>query len=139
MFGGGREWEKIIQNRHVLTKRHRLIWPAFSAVYRNSFAAKVIREPIGLVHAGYFGLLGEVYRLAHRRVTVLLEAGLHTDMPFRGDVISAFEDFSDFSGNRGYCLNTAGFKRLLGNIFAVKPPFCGNFAENRVCLEQFFT
>ena len=83
----------------MLTKRHRLVGSAFSAVYRNSFAAKVIRKPIGLVHTGYIGLFGEVYRLAHRRVTVLLEAGLHTDMPFRGDIVGAFEDFSDFSGD----------------------------------------
>ena len=121
----------------LLTERHRLIGPAFSAVYRNSFAAKMIREPIGIVHAGYIGLLGEVYRLAHRRVAVLLECGLHTDMPFGADVIGAFEDFSDFGGNRGYCLNAAGLKRLPGNIFAANTPVCGNFAENRVCLEQF--
>ena len=121
----------------MLTERHRLIGPAFSAIYRNSFAAKVIREPIGLVHAGCFGFFGEVYCLADGRVAVLLEAGLHADMPFRADVVGTFEDFADFSGNRGYCLNTAGLKGLAGNIFAANIPVCGNFAENRICLEQF--
>ena len=83
----------------VLTERHRFIGSAFSAIYRNPFAAKAIREPIGLVYAGYFGLLGEVYRFAHRRVAVLLKPGLHTDMPFRADIVGAFEDFSDFGGD----------------------------------------
>lgn len=83
----------------VLTKRHRLIGSAFSAVYRNSFATKVIREPVGFVNAGDFGLFGEVYRLADGCIAVLLECGLHTNVPFRADVIGAFEDFADFSGD----------------------------------------
>lgn len=119
----------------ALTKRHRLIRSAFSAVYRNSFAAKVIRETVGLVNAGGFGFFSEVYRLTDGCVAVLLECGLHANVPFRADVIGAFEDFADFSGNRRYCLNTAGLKGLAGNIFVENSPVCGNFAENRVCLE----
>ena len=83
----------------ILTKCHRLIGSAFPAVYRNSFAAKVIREPVGLVNAGGFGLFGEVYRLADGCVAVFLECGLHTNVPFGADVIGAFEDFADFSGD----------------------------------------
>ena len=83
----------------LLTKRHRLIGSAFPAVYRNSFATKVIREPVGLVNAGYFGLFGEVYRLTDGCVAVLLECGLHTNVPFGADVVGAFENFADFSGD----------------------------------------
>ena len=119
----------------ALTKRHRLIRSAFSAVYRNSFAAKVIRETVGLVNAGGFGFFSEVYRLTDGCVAVLLECGLHTNVPFGADIIGTFEDFADFSGDRGYCLNTACLKRLPGYIFTANAPVCGNFTENRVCLE----
>ena len=122
----------------VLTKRHRFIGSAFPAVYRNSFAAKVIRKPVGLVNAGDFGLFSEVYRLAYSGIAVLLECGLHTNVPFGADIIGALENFADFSGNRGYCLNTACLKHLPGDIFTANAPVGGNFTKNRVCLEQFF-
>ena len=70
--------------RLVLTKRHWLIGPAFPAVYRNSFAVKVIREAVGLVNAGGLGLFGEVYRLAYGRIAVFLECRPASGYAIRG-------------------------------------------------------
>ena len=66
----------------VSTKCHWLVCPAFSTIYRNSFAAKTIRKSICLIDAGGPGLFGEIDGLADGGVAVLLKGGLHPDMPF---------------------------------------------------------
>ncbi len=80
-----------------------------SAVNRNSFATKLIRQFVGLVDIIYGAVFGEIDGLADRRVAVLLKGSLHSDVPFGGDVIGGFENFSDFFGDFGDFLDTAGF------------------------------
>ena len=122
----------------LLTKRHRLIRPAFPAINRNSFAAKVIREPVCLIHAGDHSSFGKIYRFTDRGVAVLLKGRLHTNVPFRRDIIGAFEDPANFGRDLGHLLNTAGPEYLLDKVVTVKAPFFGDFSENLVSLEQLF-
>jgi len=86
---------------------------AASAINRNSFAAKLIGQFVGLIDGGDCGLFAEVYRLADRSVAVLLEGRLHLNMPLRLDVVGAFEDFTDFGRDLGHFLDTAGFGYLI--------------------------
>ena len=110
----------------VLTQGHRFVSPAFPAVNRNSFAVKMIRQPIRLIHARLLCPFGEIYRLADRGIAVFLEAGLHTDVPLRRNIIGAFENITDFSGNLAHFLNTAGFEDLPGQFLAVKTVLYGD-------------
>src|SRR6058998_2027149 len=62
------------------------------AVDRDAFAMEVEREQVRLLHVLDGGLPREINRLRDRGVAPVLEGGLHSDMPFRRDVVGRRED-----------------------------------------------
>ena len=110
---------------------------AVSAINRNSFTAKLISQFVGLIDSGDGGLFAEIYGLADCCVTVLLKGRLHSDVPFRLDVVGASEDFPELGGDFADFLDTAGFGNLFFQFFAVKAGFLGYLLENRVYLQHF--
>src|SRR3989441_4216280 len=62
------------------------------AVHRDAFAVEVEREQVRLLHVLDGGLPREIDRLRDRGVAPILESGLHSDMPFRRDVVGRRED-----------------------------------------------
>src|SRR2546422_2197089 len=62
------------------------------AVHRDAFAMEVEREQVRLLHILDGGLPREINRLRDRGVAPVLEGGLHSDMPFRRDVVGRRED-----------------------------------------------
>ena len=128
---------KSLLRRFLLTERHRLIFPASPAVNRNSFAAKTICEPVGLIYAKNSGFFGEIYGFTDCSVAVLLESGLHFDVPFGFDVISTFEDFTYAGRDLSDLLDTSGFGNLFFEFFAVKAGLGGDLFEDRIYLEYF--
>src|SRR2546425_2979979 len=62
------------------------------AVHGDAFAVEVEGEQVGLLHVLDGGLPREIDRLRDRGVAPILEGGLHSDMPFRRDVVGRRED-----------------------------------------------
>src|SRR5436309_66878 len=69
------------------------------AVHRDAFAVEVKGEQVRLLHVLDGGLPREINRLRDGRVTPVLEGGLHTNVPFRRDVVRGGEDPLPFLGD----------------------------------------
>src|SRR6058998_154196 len=66
------------------------------SVHGDAFAVEVEREQIRLLHVLDGGLPREIDRLRDRGVAPVLEGGLHSDMPFRRDVVGRRENSLPF-------------------------------------------
>ncbi len=121
----------------MLIKAHWLSVPAVAAIDRNSFAAKLIGKSVGLIDSGHRSLFAEVYGLADRGVTVLLKSGLHSNVPFRLDIVGTFENFAESGVDCGDFLNTAGFGNLFFQLFAIKVTLLGHLFEDWIYLQRF--
>ena len=123
--------------RPELIETHWLAFSAVPAINRNSFTAKLIGQFVGLIDSGDGGLFAEIYGLADRCVTVLLEGRLHPNVPLRLDVVGAPEDVADFRGDLRDFLNTAGLGKLFFQLFAIEAAFFCYLFENLIYLQHF--
>lgn len=86
---------------------------AVAAVDCNSFAAELIGQFIGFIDGGGGCVFREVYGFADRGVAVLLEGGLHFNMPFGLDIIGTFENFAYLRWDPVDLLDTPGLCNLI--------------------------
>ena len=121
----------------MLIEGHWFADSAVAAVDGDALAAELVGQFVGLVDGGGGGIFPEVYGLTDCSVAVLLEGGLHFDVPFRLYIVSAFEDFTYAGRDFGDLLDTSGFGNLFFEFFAVKAGRCGDLFEDRIYLEYF--
>ncbi len=112
--------------------------PAVPAVDCDSFAAKLICKLIGVFHVAGRGFFSEIYGFTYGGITVLLEGGLHTDVPFGLNIVGAFEDTPDFGRDFGKGLYAADFGDFLLQTVVVKPLFFSELFEDGIYLKHFF-
>ena len=121
----------------MLVEGHWFVGSAVAAIDSDAFAAELVGQFEGLVDGGGCGIFPEIYRLADGGVTVLLESGLHFDVPFGLNIISTFENFAYAGWNFGDFLDTSGFGNLIFEFFVVKAFLSGDLFEDRINLEYF--
>ena len=109
-----------------------------AAIYGDALAAELVGQFIGLIDGGGGGIFPEVYCLADCGITVLLESGLHFNVPFGFYIISTFEDFAYSGRDFGDLLDTSGLGNLFFELFAIKAGPGGDLFEDRIYLEQLF-
>lgn len=112
---------------------------AVAAIDCNSFAAELIGQFVGFIDCGGGRIFREVYGFADSGVAVLLEGGLHFNVPFRSDIVSAFENFAYFGWDLGDLLDTSGFCNLTLEFLVIESGFLSDFFENGIYLAQFCT
>ena len=115
---------------------HGLMLAAAPAIDRDSFAAESIGQSVGLVDGGRRGLFVEVYGFTYRRVTMLLERRLHSDMPLRLDVVGSLEEPANRGGDFGQFLDAARPGNLSFKPHAVKPAFGSYLLKERIYLQH---
>ena len=93
----------------MLVEAHWLLGSAVSAINCNSFTAQLVCQFVSFIDGCGGGIFREVYGFADRCIAVLLEGGLHFNVPFGLDIVSTFEDFPYFRGDLVDFLNTACF------------------------------
>ena len=76
--------------RRAAGGEHLLVAPAV-AIHRDALAVELVRQPVDLLDVLLGGVVGEVGGLGDRRVAVLLEGGLHPDVPLGRDVVRGDE------------------------------------------------
>ena len=76
-----------------------LVVLAAVAVDGDALAVEFMRQVVDLAHVLLGGVVGQVDGLGDGVVGVLLEGGLHADVPLRGHVVGGHEDLLDIFGN----------------------------------------
>ena len=79
-------------DRGQLREGHRLVFSGFSAIDGDTLATELISELVGLIDGGDSGGFRQIYGFADGCIAVLLESGLHLDVPLWGNIEGRFED-----------------------------------------------
>ena len=121
----------------MLIKAHWLSGTTVAAIDCNSFAAELIGQFVGFIDGCGGCIFREVYGFADRCVAVLLEGGLHFNVPFGLDIVSTFENFAYLGWDLGDLLDTSGFCNLILEYFVIEAGFQSDSFENGIYLAQF--
>ncbi len=123
----------------MLIEAHWLVGTAVAAIDCNSFAAELIGQFVGFIDGCGCRIFREVYGFADGGVAVLLEGGLHFNVPFGLDIVSAFENFAYVGWDLGDLLDTSGFCNLILEFFVIEAGFQSDLFEDGIYLAQFCT
>jgi len=115
---------------------HRLTRSGASAIDCDALAAEAVGRFVGLFHGGAGCVFGEVYGLADGSVAMVLEGGLHFDVPIGPNIVCASENPADSRGDCRDSLNGAGFGDLPFKFLAVEAVFFSEFFEYGIYFEQ---
>ena len=105
-------------------------------VHGNPLAFQLVRQQVGVAYVPQGGVMGQIDRLRHPVVRILLKRRLHPNMPPGRYVKSRHKGPSHIRRNARHVANRPGSRYISHETACVEPSVARGLLEKRVLLEQ---